>query len=385
MSEYQSYAFQAIDRRLTDKEMRELRSVSSRGRITPTSFTNEYSWGDFKGSPDVWMEKYFDAFLYLANWGTHIFKLRLPARLLDLSTARLYCVGDSVSAREKNGNVILHFGSDDEEGGGWIEDDEDSEQLASLIPVRSDLARGDLRALYLGWLLCAQSGELGEDDMEPPVPAGLSQLDGALESFADFLRIDRDLIDAAAATSAPLGRLEPEPAELREWIATLPLAEKDELLARVMVGDPGSLASELIQRLRREQAGDRRESREAATRRRTVAELLRAGEQAAAERERIAAEKAAKEKAQRERAAARARAKHLDELAGKEPMLWQKVESLVATKLPKSYDQAVDLLADLRDLAARKGEADFPGRVAALRTAHARKPTLISRLDKAGL
>ena len=152
MSEYQSYAFQAIDRRLTDKEMAELRSVSSRGRITPTSFTNEYSWGDFKGSPDVWMEKYFDAFLYLGNWGTHIFKLRLPARLLDLSTARLYCVGDSASAREKNGNVIFHFGSDGEGEGGWIEEDEDSEQLGSLIPVRSDLARGDLRVLYLGWL-----------------------------------------------------------------------------------------------------------------------------------------------------------------------------------------------------------------------------------------
>ena len=183
MSEYQSYAFQAIDRRLTDKEMAELRSVSSRGRITPTSFTNEYSWGDFKGNPDAWMEKYFDAFLYLANWGTHVFKLRLPARLLDLSTARPYCVGDSASAREKNGNVILHFGSDDEEDGGWVEDDEDSGQLASLIPLRSDLARGDLRVLYLGWLLCAQSGELGDDDVEPPVPAGLAQLDGALETL----------------------------------------------------------------------------------------------------------------------------------------------------------------------------------------------------------
>jgi hypothetical protein len=114
MSEYQFYAFQAIDRRLTDQEMAELRSVSSRGRITSTSFTNESSWGDFKGNPDVWMEKYFDAFLYLANWGTHVFKLRLSARLLDLSTARLYCVGDSASAREKDGNVILHFGSDEQ-------------------------------------------------------------------------------------------------------------------------------------------------------------------------------------------------------------------------------------------------------------------------------
>ncbi|MGH8490649.1 MAG: hypothetical protein ACREXS_17745 [Gammaproteobacteria bacterium] len=76
-------------------------------------------------------------------------------------------------------------------------------------------------------------------------------------------------------------------------------------------------------------------------------------EQAAAERQRIKAEKAAKEKARREREAAVARAQHLDEIAGKEPALWNKVEGLIATKQPKNYDQAVELLADLRDLAAR--------------------------------
>ncbi len=83
MSEYQYYEFQAIDRPLTEKAMGELRSYSTRARITPTTFVNDYSWGNFKGDEDAWMEKYFDAFLYLANWGTHVVKLRLPTRLLD--------------------------------------------------------------------------------------------------------------------------------------------------------------------------------------------------------------------------------------------------------------------------------------------------------------
>jgi hypothetical protein len=119
--------------------------------------------------------------------------------------------------------------------------------------------------------------------------------------------------------------------------------------------------------------------------RRTVAVLLRAGEEAADERKRIATEKAAREEAQRERAAARARAMHLDQLAGKEPVLWGKVESLITMKQPKSYDQAVQLLADLRDLAARKDELGFRRRVEALRAAHGSKRTLIARLDRAGL
>jgi hypothetical protein len=41
MSEYQYYEFRAIDRRLTEREMWELRSYSTRARITPTSFVDD--------------------------------------------------------------------------------------------------------------------------------------------------------------------------------------------------------------------------------------------------------------------------------------------------------------------------------------------------------
>jgi hypothetical protein len=151
-----------------------------------------------------------------------------------------------------------------------------------------------------------------------------------------------------------------------------------------MAGNGAVLGDKLVQRIRREHetAG---EADRAAAERRTVAALLRAGEPAADERRRIAAEKAEGEKVQRQRAAARARAKQLDQLAGKEPMLWGKVESLVAIKRPKSYDRAVELLADLRDLAARKDEIGFQRQIDALRAAHAGKRTFIARLDKAGL
>ncbi len=151
-----------------------------------------------------------------------------------------------------------------------------------------------------------------------------------------------------------------------------------------MAGNTAALGSELVQRMRRERASPD-EKGPAVVERRTVAALLRASEQAAEERKRIAAEKAAREKAERERAAARARAAHLEQLAGKEPVLWKKVDSLIAMKQPKSYEQAMELLADLRDLAARKDGLGFRRHVEALRAAHRSKPTLIARLDKAGL
>jgi len=199
MSEYQYFEFQAIDRPLNKKEMAELRSYSTRARINLTSFVNDYSWGDFKGDADVWMNKYFDAFLYLANWGTHILKLRLPEKLLNAKIARLYAVGDHTAARVRNGNVIISFHSENE----GTEDSIESEGLlASLISVRSELARGDFRALYLGWLLCVQNGELDPDSIAPPVPTGLTKLSASLTSLVEFLRIDRDLVRVSAKPAA---------------------------------------------------------------------------------------------------------------------------------------------------------------------------------------
>ena len=63
MSEYQYYEFQAIDRPLSQREMQELRALSTRAEITSTSFTNEYSYGNFKGDPYAVLGKYFDVFL----------------------------------------------------------------------------------------------------------------------------------------------------------------------------------------------------------------------------------------------------------------------------------------------------------------------------------
>ncbi|MEO6594357.1 MAG: hypothetical protein ABIP94_06360 [Planctomycetota bacterium] len=378
MSEYQYYEFQAIDRPLDAKEMAELRSYSTRARITPTSFVNDYSWGSFKGDVDACMERYFDAFLYLANWGTHVLKLRLPARLLEAKTAGQYCAGEQASVREKNGKVILTFVSEDEEGGEWVED---AGRLSSLISARTELGRGDLRALYLGWLLCAQSGDLDDDDVEPPVPDGLTELSASLASFTEFLRVDPDLVRVAAAASRPLVDSETKSEDVRAWLAKLAVDEKDDLLARMIAGD-AALASELIQHMRRARGAgaDRVPSR-----RRTVAELLRAAEHAADERRRIEAETAAEEKRRRTRETAAARRKHLDKLAGTEPVLWNRVEELVATKQPKRYDDAVAVLTDLRDLAERTDGADFRRRLEALRAEHGRKPTLIERLHKAGL
>ena len=198
MSEYQYYEFQAIDQPLNEKAMQDLRDLSTRAQITPTSLTNEYNWGDFKGDPLKLVAEYFDAFLYVANWGTHEFMLKLPLRLINFERVKQYCYGDNVTAYKKGENLIFQFISETEDH----EWEEGEDWLSSLITLRSDILHGDYRCLYMGWLYGAQMDDFENDESEPPVPPNLGDLNGPLNSFADFMRIDTDLIAVAAQKSA---------------------------------------------------------------------------------------------------------------------------------------------------------------------------------------
>jgi hypothetical protein len=283
MSEYQYYEFQAIDRRLTAREMAKLRCFSTRARISPTSFVNEYEWGDFKGDEDAWMDEYFDAFLYFANWGTRILKLRVPSRLFDGATAGAYCIGESASVREHEDKTILTFVSEQEED----EWPEESDALSVLTPIRTQLSRGDLRSLYLGWLLSVQTGEVEDDEIEPPVPPGLKDLDGALERLVDFLRIDMDLIEIAAAASPAMQGASLSRETIREWMAAQTAAEKDDYLERFIADEDPVLLAEL-QRM----ASNRHGAVAASRSPRTAGALLQAAQQAGDDRRRAESERA---------------------------------------------------------------------------------------------
>src|SRR3546814_15172345 len=94
MSEYQYYEFQAIDRPLDRAAQEALRSISSRARISATSFTNHYEWGDLKGDPCKLMEQWFALHLYLTNLGTLPPQMRLPQTPVDVRRELITQNGD---------------------------------------------------------------------------------------------------------------------------------------------------------------------------------------------------------------------------------------------------------------------------------------------------
>lgn len=377
MSEYQYYEFQAVDRYLTEEEMDELRSFSSRADINPHSFINEYSWGNFKGDEDLWMEKYFDGFLHYANWGTHILKLGIPIALLDLNTIQPYCDGDQFSVRTTKDKLILDFYSENEDGE-W----EDDLRLTPFLNLRTDLIRGDLRCLYIGWLSGVQNEEYEEEEFEPPVPPGLQNLNPALNQLAEFLRIDFDLITAAAQISLSLEDTTPNSQDLQKWLHTLSQNEKESMLENILESSlKGDQTIALQQIFRFSKTWQSiQESKKEKPKRRTVDQLLKESENVKQIRIQFETKKGAAELAEKQKLQRIAKEKRLNEIMGREEKIWNQVEVLVSEKKAQSYDQAVELLIDLRDLAQRENSTFFSSKFNVLKQRHSGKSSFMQRL-----
>src|SRR5262249_44740896 len=152
-------------------------------------------------------------------------------------------------------------------------------------------------------------------------------------------------------------------------------------LGRLITGAGGQPRAELLRRYR-----DEHPAKEPEVEPRTAGQLIEAADQIRAERVRRTAEERERMRIRRERAALQARQRHPDELAVDEPGAWRQVATLIDIKRPREYDIAVQLLVDLRELSDRDGRAaSFRRQLVELRTRHARKPSLLERLDLVGL
>jgi hypothetical protein len=238
--------------------------------------------------------------------------------------------------------------------------------------------QGDLRAFYLIWLMAVEDGRVGDEASEPL--AGLAPLSASLRGLADFFAIDPDLVEAAAEVAVAVApEAEREAAET--FIRSLPEEDKVALLLRLHDGDP-HLDAELRQR--RSAATGR--DPDPGDGRRSAGALCETARRMAAERHRLAVEKAAAERRRREAEQAQARNRHLALLAERGDLSWREIEELISRRNRPAYERAVTLMIDLGDVARSRGEEGiFARRVADLRTRHDRKGRLIERLDAVGL
>ena len=368
MSEYQYYEFQAIDRTLTREKQAELRACSSRARISATHFVNEYHWGNLKGDPMEWMEKYFDAHVYLSNFGSRSLVFRFPLAWIDPEMIWPYEVEGALEIQKSGSHLILSLMLDTEPG---EHDDEDDVTgiLSSLVAIRAALASGDTRALYLGWLSAVQYGLVDGGSEEPPVPHGLNAADNALECLAGFLHVSDDLLKAAAKLS--IGDvLKPAASDVAAWLAALGPAEKDRWLSKILQEDDSSAVREI----RRLFLASSRPPEKTPRFARSVDELLAAAEDI--ERQRLDEER---------KDADEARQQYLRSLIGRESELWKSVIKLSESSSERYQDSSVRILTDLRDLAGLiDATGAFQEKLEGLIELRRRKSSYMRRLEQAG-
>ncbi|MDB5386751.1 MAG: hypothetical protein JWM11_2397 [Planctomycetaceae bacterium] len=391
MSEYQYYEFRAVDRSLTAAEIEKLGELSSRANVTSNSFSVTYNYGDFRGEPERLMERYFDAFVYVTNWGSRRFMLRLPKRGIDLARIKPYA-NEQLTFWLKNEFVILSFQYNNEGGGDW---EEGEGWLTSLIAIRDELLNGDFRSLYLGWLsgvfiYDADDGINADDneDLEPPVPAGLRTLTAAQDELASFLEMDPVLIEAVAECSPALPPIKSLEEQLAKWIKSIPVDKKDQWLLE-LVGNTGlAVRAELLLEFRESQLKTKSAGEDPAgrLRRRTIGELRTAREAHVAVYEKRQAAKAAAKKTQDAKLAAKKREKELDTLSKRIDAAWQEIDQRLVSTSSNRFVHSLKDLNDLRELAVREGSLDdFRTRLKKLLHKHADKTTFLDRVKKAML
>ena len=383
MSEYQYYEFQAVDRPLSHEETAELGEISTRAEITTRSFTNTYNYGNFRGDPNKMMEDYFDAHVYVTNWGSYHFMLRLPSGTIDETMLGNYtvdqdfydCDSEFVHWTTEQHTIIAWY-RNDEAGEGWMEGEE---WMPQLLPIRSELEKGDYRSLYLGWLAAVDPELVDEDTIEPPVPPGLKSLTAAQQALAEFLDIDEDLLGVAAQASENYVEQIEDATAITAWLELMSDGEAKRLLLRVLKGEPIPVQAELRRRFRQSQKKDAPAS---SVPQRLVNHLFELTQQAEASR----VEWEAAERAREQEKQARERRNYLSGLAPRFPELWNRMDELADRKIASAYDQVTQLLSDLADAYAQAEQIDvFRQRLQEFVTKHTRKTALIRRIREARL
>src|SRR5947209_14735371 len=374
MSEYQRYEFMTIDRPLTRAQLDAVETLSSHIEASSTHALIEYHWGDFKHNPISVLHEFFDGFLYWANWGSPKLAFRFPHGILPADLIEGYDLEDFVTfTRYKDYDILdIHFG-ELEAPDIWTE-----YELGSLIAIRDELMEGDLRALYIVWLAAQimiegydeEENENEEEDWEisvPPVPPGFGTLTAAQYSLAELWQVPQELLIAAARHSKAAAPSTGD--DVAAWVKLLPPDRQNDYLVRLAHNEPG--LSRLLVRELRELGQDKTRAAPSTGEHVTYATVLAESKAVKSQLER--------EKREQERLA---RQRHLQDIRDHQDDDWHQVDQAVMRSSGTGYDEAVQLLVELRDAADQfKETREFQDRFRAWVRPNLRRPAFVKRLQ----
>ncbi len=379
MSQYQYYEFLAIDCPLTEKQKLQLGDISTRARISSVGFVNEYHWGDLKAEPHDLVRRFFDAHVYLANWGNASLTLKLPRDGIRTELLDAFASSEYLEVVKLPRHWLLTwsvFESEDYDRFGYIEGEG---WMAQLAPLREELLSGDYRSLYIGWLAAVSQGEVQIEEMEPMVLSGLSELTAAQQALAEYIEVDEDLL-AGAGIGNPSAQLTViDTAVLDSWLDELPRSEVHGYLRQMLDGQTADAARTLK---RHYDAWQNKMAPKSDQSPRSVETLWQLAEEA----KNLRLKKLAKARRQAEAARIRQRNAMLSNIAEKFPRAWQSAHEFANKAHAHAYDAACQQLVDIRDAYLLCSNANaFENEFNKFIDTHRKRRALLVRLTRAGL
>ncbi len=380
MSEYQYYEFLAIDRPLTEKETDVLRRISTRAQITPVSFINYYNWGDFKGDPDKLMQHYFDAHVYVANWMTATFMLRLPIDALSQETVEAFKIRYMLDFKSTKTHWIITWYLEESENYGRFGEESGQGWMPRLAKIREELLLGDIRSLYIGWLAAVTHGIIDDDQMEPLPVNGLGDLTPPQQALAEFLEVDPDLLAGAGIGREKFQLETVSPEKMEKWIDDLSEKRMKAVIRQILEGDGLQAGRSLQGEFMVWQHALQKDAD--IPQQRPVAALWKNAKKA----EKIRLKKAEQKRKQQEIKRRKEREVFLKNLSKNLPDMWGSLQQTVQRGSGLAYDEACRSIVDISEAHGKFGDRGrFKKELEQFMAGHMRRKALIQRLVKAGV
>lgn len=389
MGHFQAYKFLAVDQPLSSAARKEVAALSSRSKVSSTSASFVYHYGDFKGDPEMVLIEHFDLYMYFSNFGERYLTLKFPKNTVDHWAIKDYEIdiwGHGIIIKNMSYCLLIQLEWNDEDGGGgWLE--EDDYDLADFIRIREAIIDGDYSALFLFWLKIASNKtdfdeeeydddiyEDEEDDLEegdiktPPIPPKLAKSKHLLDAFINYLEIDKDLANAAILAAKSL-KVKPQTINYENLLEQLSEVEKDMFLMQLLDGEP---RVDLQLKKHLEKQVQKNKSLSNTT---TLQTIFNLQHQAQAER-----------KAEERQIAEQQHKAKMEKLAREESIVWNSVYFNLNRKSGNSYQLATDMLVDLKALAIYQNKlASFQEQMTEIKEKYGRSRALLNRLSNAGL
>lgn len=355
-------------------------ALSSHIDVSQTSASVEYHYSDFKHDPIDVLERYFDVFTYIANWGDQRLAFRFDSDAVDVNQLRAFAQLDCITVEPKRDSIIFNcwFTENYVEYSFFDESDHfydgHSVSTSAFTSFHTDIVEGDLRSIYLLWLRAVELGHV-DPSVSLEIPKGLNRLQEVHTDLIHFIGLSRSLLEACCRHSGNLSKKPKTDLRLKKYLSKLTREERDSFLECLLAENPITVRSRLRKKLSNFAPQRKAIPDSKSVRTMSAAQLISEADEIRRQKEE-AIQQSKEERKQ----------DYLKVLGENEDRMWEAVPKMIEEKKTKSYMNAALTLQALKYLAENRSSIkDYFARAEAIVSRYPKLTGMRSRMEDVGL